>query len=154
MCLGHSQGSALLECFKFCGCRDLISDLARPNSLPSLADYALKSWDAARIDIDFPDNPGEGARVDAYLPTGYSGQRERYTLITKPSASQNESDYAYVDLPNTNSAEDISFEYINKSGDGWEKSRLRWESLEPGFNGEYNHEQDQRENYYEESHGI
>jgi hypothetical protein len=38
--------------------------------------------------------------------------------MTKPRGSQNESDYSYVDLPNTNSAEDISFEYSDKSGDG------------------------------------
>lgn len=62
--------------------------------------------------------------------------------MTKPRGSQNESDYAYVDLPNTNSAEDISFEYSDKSGDGQTEME------------EFNHEQEERENYYEDSHNI
>ena len=155
MCLDLSRNYALAQCFKYCGCGQLIAEKNDSITRPILGANTINTWQDVRIDLDLPKGPNDPATIDAYLPTGRQGAKEKYSIVFKPQDARNGKEHLTVDLPGGPvDVPELNISASEESTPNSTKGKLEWQTPDPRFDGEYESVVVEEPNHYGESNIV
>jgi hypothetical protein len=151
LCHHVSRGSALLQCYKFCGCQELITE--KSSLIPKLATKSY--FRDVRIDVELPDPQDvekKKTEIKIYGPqdtqTGVmpnAGEIEYEEKIKGPNTIQREVE---VEIPSN--GEDLKWKYEAETtyGNGFSDSKLDWKEPTKQWNGKGHEYEEHEEGYY------
>lgn len=151
LCHHVSRGSALVQCYKFCGCQELITE--KSSLIPKLATKSY--FRDVRIDVELPDPQDvekQKTEIKIYGPqdtqTGVmpkAGEIEYEEKIKGPNTIKREFE---VEIPSN--GEDLKWKYEAKTtyGNGFSDSELEWKEPTKQWNGKGHEHEEHEEGYY------
>ena len=151
LCHHVSRGSALLSCYKFCGCQELITE--KSSLIPKLATKSY--FRDVRIDVELPDPQDveyKKTEIEIYGPqdtqTGVmpkAGEIEYEEKIKGPNTIKREFE---VEIPSN--GEDLKWKYEAETtyGNGFSDSKLEWKEPTKQRNGKGHEHEEHSEGYY------